>query len=56
MLKGIRFKVLHNDLRYPKYNTREQIYIVNEYSKSDCIEIRESTQLLKTFLDELNRF
>lgn len=56
VLKGIRFNTLHNDLRYPKYSTRKQTYMVFVYNKSDCIEIRESVQLLKKFLEELNRF
>jgi hypothetical protein len=54
LFQGLRYNLLHNDLRYPTYFERTHGFACLEVSRSDVIEMFARLDWLKDFMQELN--
>lgn len=55
IIQGIKFQQLHNNLRYPLYNSRYDSYSSVDFTKEDCKIIENKLADLKIYLNELHR-
>lgn len=55
VFENINFQKLHNNLRYPFYNTKFNSYSSVEFTLNDCEIIQKKLNDLKTYLEQLNR-
>ena len=55
VFKDVKFTALHNNVRYPTYNSKHQNYTELILSKNDCQNLRDMLLLLKQYLDGLER-
>jgi hypothetical protein len=53
LFQGIRFNLLHNDLRYPTFFEKSQAYACLEVSEEDLLLMFERLDWLKDFMKEL---
>ena len=50
VLQGVRFGVLHNDVRYPRYLDRKQSCLLLELSEKDSAKVAQMLARLKQFV------
>lgn len=55
VLQNIRFSSLHNNVRYPLYDSKKKEYSFLVITREDCIEIEKMQERLKKFINELNK-
>ena len=55
VLGGVRFGALHNDLRYPKFDDRNQSYSLLSVGQQDADITLERLQTLKRFLKDIHQ-
>lgn len=51
VLQGVRFGVLHNDVRYPRYLARKQSCLLLELSEKDSAKVSQMLARLKQFVE-----
>jgi hypothetical protein len=56
VLDGIKFNLLHNDLRYPFYSERFNSYSSLDVTKEDTETVLQRLNFLKKFLQDVDRF
>lgn len=55
VLKGIYFKGLHNNVRYPLYHERYSSYSSLEICHEECLQLFQMLNRLKIYLSELDK-
>ncbi|KGN00178.1 hypothetical protein Z969_10020 [Clostridium novyi A str. 4570] len=55
VLQDINFQKLHNNLRYPFYNLKNNSYSCIDFNKRDCEVIEKKLTDLKIYLNQLQR-
>ena len=55
VFKGLSFRNLHNNLRYPFYDRSRGYYNIIKFDIEDCKYIEEMLENLKKYLKDLNR-
>jgi hypothetical protein len=56
VLDGIKFSLLHNDLRYPFYSERFNAYSSLDVTPEDTETLLQRLHFLKRFLQDVDRF
>jgi hypothetical protein len=51
VLQGVRFGVLHNDVRYPRYMDRKRTCLLLELTEKDSAKLAETLARLKLFVE-----
>ena len=55
VMGDMRFSAIHNNLRYPQYSEKFKNYTMIEFSQKDCIHLRDMTNKLIKFMNDLYR-
>lgn len=55
VFQNINFSQLHNDCRYPKYNSFKKCYSILQFSKEDCLNIADINKQLDRFIEAFDR-
>ena len=55
VFQNINFSYLHNDCRYPKYNSFRKCYSILQFSKEDCLRIADINKQLDRFIEAFDR-
>lgn len=55
VFKGLSFRNLHNNLRYPFYDRSREYYNIVNFDTEDCKYIEKMLENLKKYINDLNR-